>query len=445
MERIVKSNWAYFFVASILILSFIYTTNIFILASSLIIILFGMIQSKAENRIEYIIFFSSWIYVLKFDFNQFSMFLFISIFYILLNIYELYKKQYRFKKSTFLVTYIFLIYVFIISMTNNGEITSILGLLVNYLVLFIAISLTSDMFNFNKLIKVYVIGLIASSFIGFLSYFIEEIYNFIESMTRFNTVLVDGRLNFRFAGLDLDPNYFAEQILFAIVLLTINMYVEKNNSVFNLISIILLISFGVMSFSKMFILTLFFYFIFLLVYLTVKNIKAALKIITIIGLVGSLIYYTAFDYLYRIYFLRFFGQGMGLDSITTGRSDRWDTFINEIFRNFNTFIFGQGYGTDFLNGKMPHNMYLTMFYYFGLIGITIFLVFLAFLAFEIFSKTQKNTKNNVQKMYLILLIVTLVMNLSLDSIVMDFFPIQLYLLILSFYSLNNIKKNQIEI
>lgn len=432
-----KNNWAYFFISSVLIFLFIYTTNVFILAISLIIIIFGMIQSEAKNRIEFIIFFSSWIYVLKFDFNQFSMFLFISIFYILINIYDLYKKKHRFNRNTLLVTYIFLNYIFIVSMTNNGEITSILGLIVNYLVLFIAITLTENIFNFNKLIKVYVSGLIASSFVGFSGYFIEEVYNYIELMTRFNTILVNGELNFRFAGLDLDPNYFAEQVLFAIVLLTINMYIEKNISLFNFISIVLLISFGVLSFSKMFILTISLYFIILLMYLIIKNIKAALKVMVTVVLFGSLIYYTAFEYLYKIYFLRFFGQGISLDSITTGRSDRWDVFINEISNNIQTFVFGQGYGTDFFNNKMPHNMYLTMFYYFGLIGILVFLVFLATLTFEIFSKMKKNQTINIQKMYVILLIITLIMNLSLDSIVMDFFPIQLYLLILSFYSSNN--------
>lgn len=104
-------------------------------------------------------------------------------------------------------------------------------------------------------------------------------------------------------------------------------------------------------------------------------------------------------------------------------------FFNVIFSNTKLLILGKGYGSDYLNAFTAHNMYFTALYYMGLAGMIIALI--------LFWNLYKNLKldfalgNKIKFLDVntIPLCVLLVANLSLDSIIMDYFPIHLFLVI----------------
>lgn len=412
-------------------LKMILNKNLFLIAF-IALIIYGITIDKPENKIEYLLYFISWVYVIKFDFNQFSLFLVMSVIYCIVSVIYIIKKRY----NKILLTYILgilliLIYTtFSLLMSGTYSIISTYGFLLNYLVIAIACIFVKEQYKFIQYTYMYTIGLLVGCLVRLLGTIFPTIEIYIQNMTRINTVLTNGNLYVRFAGLDLDPNYFSIQILIAISCLSVLIMYDKRESIKSSILIVVLSIFGLLSLSKMFLITFLLYLILIFIILLKTNIKKSIKYLISLLCIASIVGYYFYDYFYEAFLFRFIGKGNHISDITTGRSDIWISYIEEIFKNIKNIFIGKGIASEFLDGHISHNMYLIAIYKLGIIGIIIFLVFILILFRNLKYQMKILNSINILSINLLPLYIILVANLTLDSFLMDFFPIHIFLTML---------------
>lgn len=138
----------------------------------------------------------------------------------------------------------------------------------------------------------YAIGLLIAAIVRWISFSVQSIDSFIESMTIVNTVKTTSAINTRFTGLDLDPNYFSLQILIAIACLLVLFYYDRKMEIKPIVFIIVLAIFGIFTYSKMFIIT-FIAFILLTFIMFVKhNVKTAFQFASfMLAICGVLLFF----------------------------------------------------------------------------------------------------------------------------------------------------------
>jgi hypothetical protein len=438
-----KSSITISLIASIFLILKMYTGSNLYLLLFLFLVLAGMCVVKNYQRIEFLLYFISWVYVMKFDFTQFSLFVVLAIFYLIISLVYLFKNDKPISSSMFLTFIVFSIYSLCIPILSGGNLVEALGFVLNFSVLYFAIiQVKIKQRILRGYIVAYCIGLVVSAGVRFASFSIPNLNSYIEAMTRVNTVKVEGSLNIRFAGLDLDPNYFALQVLIAIACLMVVIYYQKKLNLRLLLLTMILVFFGVMSFSKMFIIS---FLIFLLVttfILFKTNIKAAMILIITTIIIGGICLSLYSEFLYGVYWNRFFGSGSSLEAITTGRTDNWAIFLIEIITNFKILVLGAGFGTPFYQGIIAHNMYITFLYYMGISGVIITLLYFRSLYLDLHKRVRNNESIlglGIFSVNSIPIYLMLISNVALDSFVMDYFPFHIFLIIISLVITKNEK------
>lgn len=430
-------------IASVLVLFKILFNNNFFLILFLILITYAILQEKNEYRINYLLYFISWVYVIKFDLSQFSLIVLLSAVYCVVTVIYIIVHQKRFPINLLIVSIIFLCYI-TFSLINGitQSVFQPMGFILGYLVIILAgISLTPNT-RYKDYFFHYSIGILVGSIIRLLGYVIPSIESYIDSMGRINTVSTDGILYYRFAGLDIDPNYYAIQVMLAISLNILMIFRSNKKKTFNIIMTVALVIFGLLSLSKMYLITLFTLNIIVVFVLISKNIFSALKYLMAVSILCSLLLYIYGPYFYNAYLFRFFAHGEDLSNITTGRSEKWGTYLHYIFNNPHTFLFGNGIANGPLNGQMPHNMYIFALFQNGVLGIMLYILFL----FYIYNTLKMNylATNSINlSLNIIPLLIILISNFSLDSFAMDYFPLHLFLVMISVLANKNINKTRV--
>ena len=179
----------------------------------------------------------------------------------------------------------------------------------------------------------------------------------------------------RFSGLQGNPNYYTLDIVAALSAIIVLVYYKKEKTVLLAICLIALSVFGLMSVSKSFLLT----WILLLVCWFVLSIRQGFgKLfgsILVVTIGAMIVYYFAYDYI-NAFLFRFAADNSGtLDSITTGRTELWSLYLDEIFNNIRILLFGNGLNTMIETlGKGAHNTYLEALFNLGIVGSTILII-----------------------------------------------------------------------
>jgi len=400
-----------------------------------------MLFDKQQYRFDYLLFFISWVYVIKFDLTSFSLFVFLSSFYIILSLLRILLRNDHIQTMLLITFVLFSLYTVNVTLLSNGNLIGAIGFVLNYSVIFFAVHAIKDKTYFRRYTYIYSLGLLAASMVRFISFYVPEIGHFIESMTVVNTVkTMNDAVNTRFAGLDLDPNYFSLQVLIAISCLLVLFYVEGKMEKRSSALIISLATFGMLSFSKMFIITLVFLITLTIIFFFKQQMKTAVKLTSFVVVIGGIGLYYFYEQLYEIYWNRFFGAGITSDAITTGRVKNWGIFANEIVQNTKIFVFGAGFGTDLTSGVMAHTMYLSTPYYLGIFGVVFALLYI----WQLHNVLQKNIGvigiGNFRFLAVINLplFIMLFTNMVLDSFIMDYFPFHILLIMLAL----SMKKNE---
>jgi len=393
------------------------------------IVCLGLVIDSTEHKIEYLIYFIPWVYTLKFHFTGFSLYVPMSALYVAVCIiYLLLWHNREITKGLILSYSVFAIYAITIPLFGEHTLTTTLGFLLNYTSILFAAILVRDEKAFGRYINIYALGLVSSSLVRLIGFVVPNINNYITAMTSVDTVVAGARIHTRFAGLDLDPNYFALQVLIAIACLLVKIYYDQDGNKLSIVLLILLTVFGLLSLSKMYIIMLIFLIVLTLASFFRNNMKAALKFLgSVLACVGAALYFT-YDFLYEAFLVRFVGSGVTASAITTGRIEVWNNFIHAILNNPKLLYVGAGFGSGYFN-MCAHNMYLTALYYMGIIGIVIILIFLGNLIKTLQLNVAGQNKFRLVDVNTIPLYVLVITNLSLDSFIMDYFPIHLLLVI----------------
>lgn len=230
--------------------------------------------------------------------------------------------------------------------------------------LFFTLQIAEDI-NKERIMFFYIFGVFVSSLFAY--YGSEVIPSFFLYVKKIG---VDTNITYRFSGTNGDPNYYSMDLILAF---SCAIFYHKKHRIMFWVVLAMTLYFGVRTFSKSF----FIYFIIAILCAFVVFVKqrtyfSALLIILfsivflIIILNGSNTYLTTI--------INRFAGSSDLSSITTGRTDLWESYLRDIVSSPKYFIFGHGLGADLLNGAGVHNFYIELFYYFGFIGTMLYLV-----------------------------------------------------------------------
>lgn len=116
----------------------------------------------------------------------------------------------------------FVLYIlFNFSINASSGLFIVLGFVLNFFTITVAFSTIKNIDSFNSYVLYYTFGLSISGIVAMLGEFIPQIKLHIQSMGESFTVYQNDHLYMRFSGLDIDPNYFAFQVLFGISLLIV--------------------------------------------------------------------------------------------------------------------------------------------------------------------------------------------------------------------------------
>jgi len=178
----------------------------------------------------------------------------------------------------------------------------------------------------------------------------------------------------RFSGLLKDPNYYMSLPLVGLALLTKLRENKWISGTFFTVCGGLIAVFGVLSYSKTFVVILaFFVFIYIIwQFYNKKHIRGILLAMAVV-IAGMWLIISEKSPI-AVTLARFAGNS-SLSDLTTGRTDVYDAYMKEIFASPVSFLFGKGLNTPRLF-KDPHNLYIEIFYYLGFVGFILIVAFL---------------------------------------------------------------------
>ena len=184
----------------------------------------------------------------------------------------------------------------------------------------------------------------------------------------------------RFQALLTNPNILAMACEICLALLVYFILSSKISWV-EIVSFVIFAVVGFSTMSKTFLILLTIMLIVLILYFLIKKPFYALCLITSLCAIVVLLVAIKPD-MFLTYFERFVKTSgdSGIDNpfdwamshLTTGRYDLWLSYIQYMLQYPMTLFFGATLGAGQLGGNSPHNIYISSFYQFGLIGTIIF-------------------------------------------------------------------------
>ena len=144
---------------------------------------------------------------------------------------------------------------------------------------------------------------------------------------------------------------------------------------------------GISTFSKTFLLLLVLMLLVLIVYLIKKHPFCGLCVVSFLSMIVVLVTIFKSD-IVVIYGNRFVDIGMDsqdgsfegvMDTITTHRYGLWISYLQYMFQYPITLFFGNGLGTKRLAGDSPHNLYISLLFQLGIVGVILLVTTLVLL------------------------------------------------------------------
>lgn len=238
-------------------------------------------------------------------------------------------------------------------------------------------------------------GLILSSIVGLYKQDWPILLQYFDDL---NEELMGDEIIARFSALYNDPNYYSISIIIAVYFLVVFFVHGYLNKFFALIPIGVLVYFGFLTYSKMYLLSI------LLVFVTqmkgyIQTSKSILYGVVAVPLISIFILWKFFT---SEFFVRFLTR-IDTDNISSNRFMIWEHYIDYLSNNITTLIFGVGFSGGFYNGVAPHNSYIEGLYFLGIIGSVIYIISLLSIV-NSKSLIKKKTRGN----YLIVIIFMIV-------------------------------------
>ena len=251
----------------------------------------------------------------------------------------------------------------------------------------------------ERAVKAFLLNLLISSV---YAYCLRNTWP-IRQITGAESVALYGTNIKRFKGLFADPNFYMTMLTVGIALvlkLKDSNRVGKRYFFFMLIALSL---FGVLTYSK----TFFLMFILLVGIYVVwqywnRRIFRGLAI-TFLAVVAMILIFTMENSPFAVVLTRF-REGKTLSDFTTNRSDVYLLYVREITSSLEGFFFGKGLAAEGLSFD-PHNVYLEITYYIGIVGLLLFVGFYVSMVGIAKGKILCAPRQNMIAKYEVLLIV----------------------------------------
>lgn len=195
----------------------------------------------------------------------------------------------------------------------------------------------------------------------------------------------------RFSGLYADPNYYSINVIISLCIIILLNHKKQLPALPSLALAGLMVTFSIMTFSKSAFLMLIFPLV-LFLYSQIKKKKYILSMILIFASIILVVYafsgrISAFDII-----LSRLDQS-DTSSLTTGRSDLWQGYIDHLMNSLLTLVFGAGFGAPIIGPKAAHNTYIDLAYYLGIIGTVLLLIVLHAISKSTCRKTRLSVFN----------------------------------------------------
>jgi len=372
-------------ISLLIIISFVTGKVIFSIASFFICCISFCFIKKSE-MILILVFLLPFATIFKTSPGVTSLYTIIELFAVIL---FLIKNKMVISKKMLLSFALFIVYILLIDFIHGiFSIDNYLRIFVGYFLLYYFVleysnSSQKEVFT-KKIILYFALGLIITSITASFSKYIPNFGLYVRSIG-YNSLITN-----RFSGLNGDPNYYTINVILALLSLLI-LYSKQLLKIVFWPMFAVLIYFGMLTFSKSFYITLILIFILLIIFL-IKNKNKKGLLITVLAMT-ILIYMLINNKIGNFnLFLTRLSDVNDVNSMTTGRFELWQKYINYLMKNFDVLFFGVGIGGNFLSIGGVHNWYLEMVYYFGIIGSVMYVC--AFI-YILTLKKHKTNKNNI--------------------------------------------------
>lgn len=242
------------------------------------------------------------------------------------------------------------------------------------------------------------------------------------------TEAIYGTGTFRFRGLFRDPNYYMTLPVVGLALLIKLRDCKKIDLLPFLLLGLAMVVLGILTYSKTFLLVLL---ILAVVYVLwqFRNGKYLLGVglILVAVLAGDFLLFGE-DSPFAVIMARFLSAS-NISDFTTGRTDLYAEYLERITDNAFSFLFGAGLGAESLYMD-PHNLYIELVYYLGVIGLALFATFYFSMVHMVRKRVAGARKQNLFAKYSVVLIM-LVLYFTLHGMFEEIFYAGSFLALLS--------------
>ena len=244
----------------------------------------------------------------------------------------------------------------------NGNYTTVAKMVAGLILLYIFVTSVSPE-NFKNHILSFGLGILGSSIIGTMKDTWARLTIYFDDI---DYVYVDGVRSLRFSGLNYDPNYYSIGVII-VIFLCLRLFFNKEGNRLVLGSLIAsLVVFGFISYSKMFLLSILLLTVIFMFY-RMKSPKQLITTFVSVLIIGFVFYWWANQSGYLGAIL----ERLSGDDISTGRFDIWKAYLDYIWDSPITLFFGDGLGSPYYLSHGPHNAYIELIFFLGIIGGTI--------------------------------------------------------------------------
>lgn len=381
---------------------------------ALLIALTYLLNANKEDVLLFLLFIISFSSIFKLDLYGFAFFNIVLVFsfvkVLLLYTQEAGIVSISIPRHILIFGAVFACYAIIVSMGKDiiGSITVVTSLILCGILLS---DQQNDKIHLRDYLRCFSVGIIIASFIGlFKSSFPRLIPYLSEAMIKEN-----GEYYSRFAGITGNPNHYTLPISIVLAAYCI-LIIQKKVSFVDIVFISFMVIFGIMSVSKSFLISFVLLILVLLVQLTKYNRKALVFIIFLFILCGFVIYTNQDNEVIRTIIFRLSNDvnSGDIDSISTGRTAIWRSYLEYFTDNYTRFLFGSGFGAVYVNGRASHNYFIETVHYLGFVGSILY-----FCAINRFFSIR-NYDNKRKQMYgyipwLVLLVRSVAINIIMNE------------------------------
>ena len=318
---------------------------------SLLVFLF----SSVSHCFSFLLFLLPLAPILKVDANGMSYFTVLFFVFVLRMIVS----KRRLNKNVFISLFIFACYAFCFSGFDQAItiITMILGMLMLYYLRIAEI-------NIDLAIRTFSLGIILSSILASL----KEVFPIVNTFVASSSIRLDSEhYAARFSGLQGNPNYYTLDIIIALAAILVLIYRKSAKPVYISYFVVLSV-FGIMSISKSYLACWLLLIVCWFILSVYQGVGKVFKFLMIAIICSVVIYIYAYDSI-NIYLFRLFNDSSGsLESITTGRTGLWKSYIDAIFNDTKILFLGNGLNTTISSGRGPHNTFIESLFSLGVVG-----------------------------------------------------------------------------